>query len=75
MVSRMTQQFFENVKWEELDYLILDLLLYRRYSTYFSPKIKLTGAIIVTTPQDLAHVDVKKGSDMFSKVDTPILVL
>ena len=73
MVSRMTQQFFENVKWGELDYLILDLPWYRRYPTYFSPKIKLTGAIIVTTPQDLAHVDVKKGSDMFSKVDTPIL--
>ena len=74
MVSRMTQQFFENVKWGELDYLILDLPPGTGdIQLTLVQKIKLTGAIIVTTPQDLAHVDVKKGSDMFSKVDTPIL--
>ena len=64
----------KNVKWGELDYLILDLPLVQEISNLLLvQKIKLTGAIIVTTPQDLAHVDVKKGSDMFSKVDTPIL--
>ena len=36
-------------------------------------KIALSGAIIVTTPQDLAHQDVKKGSDMFNKVNTPVI--
>ena len=36
-------------------------------------KIKLFGAVIITTPQDLSNVDVRKGSDMFKKVNTPII--
>jgi len=74
MVSRMTQQFFENVNWGELDYLILDLPPGTGdIQLTLVQKIKLTGAIIITTPQDLSHVDVKKGSDMFQKVNTPII--
>lgn len=74
MVSRMTQQFFENVNWGKLDYLILDLPPGTGdIQLTLVQKIKLTGAVIVTTPQDLSHVDVKKGSDMFKKVDTPII--
>ena len=74
MVSRMTQQFFENVNWGKLDYLILDLPPGTGdIQLTLVQKVKLTGAIIVTTPQDLSHVDVKKGSDMFKKVNTPII--
>ena len=74
MVSRMTQQFFENVEWGELDYLILDLPPGTGdIQLTLVQKIKLFGAIIITTPQNLSNVDVRKGSDMFKKVKTPIL--
>ncbi len=74
MVSRMTQQFFDNVEWGELDYLILDLPPGTGdIQLTLVQKINLSGAIIITTPQDLSHVDVKKGSDMFKKVNTPII--
>ena len=74
MVSRMTQQFFDNVQWGELDYLILDLPPGTGdIQLTLVQKINLSGAVIVTTPQDLSHVDVKKGSDMFKKVNTPII--
>jgi len=74
MVSRMTQQFFDNVEWGELDYLILDLPPGTGdIQLTLVQKIKLTGAVIITTPQNLSVVDVKKGSDMFRKVNVPIL--
>ena len=74
MVSRMTQQFFDNVDWGELDYLILDLPPGTGdIQLTLVQKIQLTGAIIVTTPQKLSIVDVQKGSDMFKKVNVPIL--
>ena len=74
MVSKLTHQFFDNVDWGELDYLILDLPPGTGdIQLTLVQKIALTGAIIVTTPQDLAHQDVKKGSDMFGKVNTPVL--
>jgi ATP-binding protein involved in chromosome partitioning len=74
MVSRMTQQFFDNVNWGKLDYLILDLPPGTGdIQLTLVQKIKLFGAIIVTTPQDLSNVDVRKGSDMFQKVNTPII--
>ena len=74
MVSRMTQQFFDNVDWGDLDYLILDLPPGTGdIQLTLVQKIPLSGAIIITTPQDLSHVDVKKGSDMFKKVNTPII--
>jgi len=74
MVSKLTNQFFDNVDWGELDYLILDLPPGTGdIQLTLVQKIALTGAIIITTPQDLAHQDVRKGSDMFSKVNTPVL--
>ena len=74
MVSRMTQQFFENVEWGDLDYLFLDLPPGTGdIQLTLVQKISLTGAIIITTPQVLSSVDVRKGSDMFKKVNTPIL--
>ena len=74
MVSRMTQQFFDNVHWGDLDYLILDLPPGTGdIQLTLVQKIQLTGAIIVTTPQKLSIVDVQKGSDMFAKVNVPII--
>ncbi|MAQ42932.1 MAG: chromosome partitioning protein [Candidatus Marinimicrobia bacterium] len=74
MVSKLTHQFFDNVDWGELDYLILDLPPGTGdIQLTLVQKIALSGAVIVTTPQDLAHKDVQKGTDMFNKVNTPVL--
>jgi ATP-binding protein involved in chromosome partitioning len=74
MVSRMTQQFFEDVVWGELDFLVLDLPPGTGdIQLTLVQKLALTGAVMVTTPQELALLDVKKGADMFGKVNTPIL--
>ena len=74
MVSRMTQQFFDDVVWGNLDFLILDLPPGTGdIQLTLVQKLALTGAVIVTTPQKLALLDVKKGTDMFAKVNTPVL--
>ena len=74
LVSRMTEQFFMDVEWGELDILILDLPPGTGdIQLTLTQKIKMTGAIIVTTPQDIALSDVRKGADMFRKVNTPVL--
>ncbi|NOZ74040.1 MAG: P-loop NTPase [FCB group bacterium] len=74
LVARMTEQFFRDVEWGDLDYLILDLPPGTGdVQLTLSQKVPLTGAIIVTTPQDIALADVKKGADMFRKVNTPVL--
>tara|TARA_Y100001960_G_scaffold74301_1_gene79118 strand:- start:821 stop:1369 length:549 start_codon:yes stop_codon:yes gene_type:complete len=70
----MTNQFFDDVDWGELDYLVLDLPPGTGdIQLTLVQKIALTGAIIITTPQDLALEDVRKGADMFKKVNTPVL--
>ena len=74
LVAKMTEQFFRDVVWGELDYLILDLPPGTGdVQLTLSQKIPLDGAIIVTTPNDIALTDVRKGADMFSKVQTPLL--
>ncbi len=74
MVAKLTAQFFDDVIWEDLDYLILDLPPGTGdIQLTLVQQIALTGAIIITTPQDLALIDVKKGADMFKKVNTPVL--
>ena len=74
MVAKMTNQFFDDVDWGELDYLVLDLPPGTGdIQLTLVQKIALTGAIIITTPQDLALEDVRKGADMFKKVNTPVL--
>lgn len=74
MVSKLTHQFFDNVDWGELDYLILDLPPGTGdIQLTLVQKIALSGAVIITTPQDLAHKDVQKGSDMFNKVNAPVI--
>jgi len=74
LVARMTEQFFRDVEWGELDVLILDLPPGTGdIQLTLTQKLKMTGAIMVTTPQDIALADVRKGSDMFRKVNTPVL--
>lgn len=74
MVARMTEQFFADVIWGDLDYLILDLPPGTGdVQLTLTQKVQLTGAIIVTTPQDLALADVRKGADMFRKVNAPVI--
>ena len=74
LVSRMTEQFFMDVEWGALDVLILDLPPGTGdIQLTLTQKIKITGAIIVTTPQDIALADVRKGADMFKKVNTPVI--
>ena len=74
MVAKMTQQFFDDVAWGELDYLILDLPPGTGdVQLTLVQRLALTGAIIVTTPQQLALLDVSKGADMFAKVNTPVI--
>ncbi len=74
LVARMTEQFFEDVIWRGLDYLILDLPPGTGdVQLTLVQKFALSGAVIVTTPQKLAVLDVKKGADMFRKVNVPVL--
>lgn len=74
MVAKMVDQFLNGIEWGELDYLVLDLPPGTGdVQLTLVQKIKITGAIIVTTPQDLALHDVKKGANMFRKVDAPVL--
>ena len=74
LVSRMTEQFFRDVEWGELDFLILDLPPGTGdIQLTLTQKLRLSGAVIITTPQDIALADVRKGADMFKKVNTPVL--
>lgn len=74
MVAKMVDQFLNGIEWGELDYLILDLPPGTGdVQLTLVQKIDVTGAVIVTTPQDLALQDVKKGANMFRKVETPVL--
>lgn len=74
LVSRMTEQFFSDVQWESLDYMIIDLPPGTGdIQLTLLQKLKISGAVIVTTPQDLAVSDVRKSADMFRKVNAPVL--
>ena len=74
MVSNAVKQFINDVEWKELDYLIFDLPPGTGdVQITIAQTIPLTGAIIVTTPQDVAIADVSKAVSMFRKVNVPIL--
>ena len=74
LVSRMTEQFFRDVAWGDLDILLLDLPPGTGdIQLTLTQKLRMTGAVIITTPQDIALADVRKGADMFRKVNTPVL--
>ena len=74
LVGRMIQQFLQEVDWSELDYLIVDLPPGTGDAQLtLTQSLPLTGAVVVCTPQDVAMADVKKGINMFKKVEVPIL--
>jgi len=74
MASNLLRQFMSDVVWDELDYLIFDLPPGTGdIQLTLVQTIPLTGAVVITTPQDISLADVKKSVDMFKKVDVPIL--
>ena len=76
MVTRYTQQFLRQVEWGELDFLILDLPPGTGdIQLTIVQTVALSGAIIVTTPQEVALIDARKAATMFDKVNVPVLGL
>jgi ATP-binding protein involved in chromosome partitioning len=76
MVTRYTQQFLRSVEWGELDFLVLDLPPGTGdIQLTIVQTVALSGAIIVTTPQEVALIDARKAATMFSKVNVPVLGL
>lgn len=76
MVTRYTQQFLRQVEWGELDFLILDLPPGTGdIQLTIVQTVALSGAIIVTTPQEVALIDARKAATMFEKVNVPVLGL
>ncbi len=74
MVSGALQQLLTQSQWDDLDYLIVDMPPGTGdIQLTLSQKVPVTGAIVVTTPQDIALLDCKKGIEMFRKVDIPVL--
>jgi ATP-binding protein involved in chromosome partitioning len=76
LATRYTQQFLRQVAWGELDYLILDLPPGTGdIQLTIVQTVALHGAVIVTTPQEVALIDARKAVSMFTKVNVPILGL
>jgi len=74
LATKYTQQFLRQVVWGELDYLVLDLPPGTGdIQLTIVQTVALDGAIIVTTPQEVALIDARKGIGMFAKVNVPIL--
>jgi len=76
MVTRYTQQFLRQVEWGELDFLVLDLPPGTGdIQLTIVQTVALSGAVIVTTPQEVALIDARKAATMFEKVNVPVLGL
>jgi ATP-binding protein involved in chromosome partitioning len=76
MATQALEQLLRQTNWGELDYLIVDMPPGTGdIQLTLSQRVPLTGAVIVTTPQDIALLDAKKGVAMFDKVGVPILGL
>jgi ATP-binding protein involved in chromosome partitioning len=74
MVTRYTQQFLRQVAWDGIDYLILDLPPGTGdIQLTVVQTVALAGAIVVTTPQEVALIDARKASSMFARVNVPVL--
>ena len=74
MVMKAIEQFLGDVEWGELDYLVIDLPPGTGDAQLtLTQKVPLAGAVIVTTPQDVALIDARKGLAMFRKVNVPVL--
>ncbi len=74
MVTQALEQLFKDTNWDDVDYLIIDLPPGTGdVQLTLAQKIPVTGAVIVTTPQDIALLDARKGLKMFEKVEVPVL--
>lgn len=74
MASGALQQLLQQTAWPELDYLIIDMPPGTGdIQLTLSQKVPVTGSVVVTTPQDIALLDAKKGIEMFRKVHVPVL--
>ena len=74
MATQALDQLLRQTTWGELDYLVIDMPPGTGdIQLTLSQRVPLTGAVIVTTPQDIALLDAKKGLNMFEKVGVPIL--
>src|SRR5436190_2332642 len=74
MVTQALEQLLKDTRWRELDYLVVDLPPGTGdIQLTLAQKVPVTGTVIVTTPQDIALIDAKKGLKMFEKVGIPIL--
>jgi ATP-binding protein involved in chromosome partitioning len=74
MVTQALEQLLKDTNWRDLDYLIVDMPPGTGdIQLTLAQKVPVTGAVIVTTPQDIALIDARKGLKMFEKVGVPIL--
>ncbi len=74
MATQALEQLIRQTNWKDLDYLIVDMPPGTGdIQLTLSQRVPMTGAVIVTTPQDIALLDAKKGIKMFEKVGVPIL--
>ena len=74
MATQALEQLLRQTNWRDLDYLIVDMPPGTGdIQLTLSQRVPLTGAVIVTTPQDIALIDARKGIKMFEKVGVPIL--
>jgi ATP-binding protein involved in chromosome partitioning len=74
MVTSALEQLLRQTNWRELDYLVVDMPPGTGdIQLTLAQRVPVTGAVVVTTPQDIALIDAKKGLKMFEKVSVPIL--
>ena len=74
MVTQALEQLLKDTNWREVDYLIVDMPQGTGdIQLTLAQKVPVTGAVIVTTPQDIALIDARKGLKMFEKVGVPIV--
>jgi len=74
MVTQALEQLLRDTNWQDVDYLIVDLPPGTGdIQLTLAQKVPVTGAVIVTTPQDIALLDARKGLKMFEKVEIPVL--
>lgn len=74
MVTQALEQLLRDTNWRDVDYLVIDMPPGTGDTQLtLSQKVPVTGAVVVTTPQDIALIDARKGLKMFEKVGIPIL--
>ncbi|MFC4728204.1 iron-sulfur cluster carrier protein ApbC [Coralloluteibacterium thermophilus] len=74
MVTQALDQLLNSTRWEDLDYLVVDLPPGTGdIHLSLSQKVPVSGAVVVTTPQDIATLDARKALKMFEKVEVPVL--